>query len=441
MQEDDTYDASSVESIYDFAKRLTGKSLAEVAFIPREIVNSSNKGDLGSLVQSFYFNIHPNSDAGPDFERAGLELKVTGVVRSRDTSYRAKERLVLGMINYDEIIRQDWETSTLFNKCKQILIMFYLYEKDRPVIDRRFVLNPIIYKLEGPDHDVIKRDWEEIRQKVKDGRAHEISEGDTMYLGACRKGSGGPLENSKLQPNSKTLAKARAFALKPSYVTSLIPALDESGDIKGSRHLNFEESIHRKFSEFIGKSVIELADALAIGQNTKNQKSYNRQLALGILQRGGDGLRDLEKAGIEMKTIRLKANGKPRESMSFPSFDFIQIQHEEWEESKFFEKIERKFLFIVFRENPTGGEFLHKVFLWNMPYQDRLEAKRVWEETKVRVSQDATNLPGIRESRVAHVRPKARNGADKIPTPQGGLHVRQAFWLNQSYLAEILRNF
>jgi hypothetical protein len=73
-----------------------------------------------------------------------------------------------------------------------------------------------------------------------------------------------------------------------------------------------------------------------------------------------------------------------------------------------------------------------------MPYKDRLEAKRVWEETKRRVAVDSSKLPGIKESSVAHVRPKARNGSDKILTPQGDLQVKKCFWLNSSYIAKII---
>jgi hypothetical protein len=75
-----------------------------------------------------------------------------------------------------------------------------------------------------------------------------------------------------------------------------------------------------------------------------------------------------------------------------------------------------------------------------MPYSDRLEAQRVWEETKRRVAIDAKNLPAASESYVAHVRPKARNAADTLPTPQGEMVVKKAFWLNSTYIGSVVRN-
>jgi hypothetical protein len=126
--------------------------------------------------------------------------------------------------------------------------------------------------------------------------------------------------------------------------------------------------------------------------------------------------------------------------MSFPGFKFLEIVKEDWEESSFFEKIEKKFLFVVFSPKDSVDEIFQTAFLWNMPYSDRLEAQRVWEDTKRRVAMDATDLPGMTESRVAHVRPKGKDGNDKIPTPQMGLHLRQAFWINRLYLHQVVQD-
>jgi hypothetical protein len=72
-----------------------------------------------------------------------------------------------------------------------------------------------------------------------------------------------------------------------------------------------------------------------------------------------------------------------------------------------------------------------------MPYEDRLEAERVWRDTQRRVAINAQDLPGMRESRIAHVRPKAKDGNDKAITPQGDWRTKQCFWLNASYIAEV----
>ena len=73
-------------------------------------------------------------------------------------------------------------------KNAHLLLVFYLRDRDLDLLDY------IIKLVDGwqyPDEDlkIIKQDWEFINQKIKKGKAHELSEGDTFYLGACTKGS------------------------------------------------------------------------------------------------------------------------------------------------------------------------------------------------------------------------------------------------------------
>lgn len=435
------FDRSSVSSLLAFAKRLTGKSLAEVSLVPKDIATSQSKGDLGSLVEAFYFLQPPSSSREPDFPEAGLELKTTGVVRDAKLGYKAKERLVLTMINYEEIVTEDWETSALYRKCRLILVLFYLYEKDRPVVDRRFVIDPMLYCLEK-DMSAIRRDWETIKQKVVLGKAHELSEGDTFFLAASRKGPGGLKETLRVQPFSSVGAKSRAFSFKPKFMTALLQNHlngQEPEDSLGlSRGIKFEDAIQKRLERFVGREFEEIAHHFGLEKVSKNQKNFHRQLAVRMLAEGGDSVTELNRAGIEMKSVRLTKTGRPRESMSFPAFDFVSLVSEEWEESTLFSKIESIFLFVVFRLGSDNVERFVGARLWTMPYEDRVEVQRVWEETRSRVQVDARNLPGPTESRIAHVRPKGKNGQDKIMTPQGGLHLRQAFWLNSQYVRSIL---
>lgn len=435
------YDKSSVDSIVDFAKGLTGKTLAEAVELPKGIENKRNRGNLGLLIENYYFEISPSSSSEPDFPEAGLELKTTGVLKNAHGKYVAKERLVLKMINFTSIVDETWESSELLKKCKLMLILFYLFEKDVAVFDRRFVLDPLVYQIPDVDLPIIREDWERIREMVRRGKAHELSEGDSYYLSACRKGAGGMNELLLIQPHSSTGAKSRAFSFKPSYINTLIDGrARESGKLGVSRFMSFEEATRLRFQPYIGKTVDEISADINYFKLSPNHKGFLRDVAVRMLTDGKKSVSELDKAGIEMKTIRLKADGVPRESMSFPGFKFLDILNEKWEESNFCDKIEKKFLLIIFRTDSSGIERFERVKYWNMPYKDRMEARKVWEETKRRVNVDATNLPRQSESRVAHVRPKGRNGQDTLPTPQGGQHLKQCFWLNRSYIGKILED-
>lgn len=435
------YDKKSVESIFEHSLKLVGHSLSEVTQLPENITNTKNRGDLGSLVEKYFFNHKPESNHGPDFADAGLELKTTGVIKNKDGKFRAKERLVLTMIDYEKIINEKWEKSSLVNKCKLMLILFYNYSKEIPVEQRKFVLNPMLLDLTTSDIAIIRSDWEKIQKKIKDGKAHELSEGDTFYLGACRKGAGGINEKMRTQPNSSLKAKSRAFSFKPNYINQLI-----DGNLKNSNVLNvdskrtIEKATQLKFEPFIGMKIEQIIRELKLEKKFGKSKQLLRLLSIHILGNGNEFIPELEKAGVEIKTINLNKYGKAKESMSFPGFKFMEIINEEWEDSSFYEKIERKFLFIIFKDDSDGNKILHKAAYWNMPYEDRKEAQRVWEDTKKRVKYDASDLPKISESKIAHVRPKGRDGQDKIITPQGNKILKQSFWLNATYITKVVSN-
>ena len=432
------YEKYSAQSIYNFALLLTGKSLSEAVDLPENLENLKDRGKLGTLVEKYYFNHEPPNDHNPDFPEAGVELKVTGVKKNKSGKYVAKERLVLTMINYDHIVKESWHSNHFYNKCKRMLIMFYLFTKDVPVVERRFVLDPLLYEIPESDLPIIRSDWEKIQGKVLQGKAHEISEGDTFYLGACRKGAGGTKEKLRTQPFSEVGAPARAFSFKQNYLNQLILGSQSVSLLGASPKLSIEEATQERFGKYIGDSIDELSLAMNHFKRDKNHKGFHRELATKILAKGGSSVSEIEKAGIEMKTVRLQVSGKPKESMSFPAFDFLKIGSEVWEESSFYEKVERKFLFVVFKVDSNGVERLEKVGYWNMPYEDRLEAERVWSDTQRRVAINAHDLPGMTESHVAHVRPKAKDGNDKGLTPQGDMRTKQCFWLNASYIADVV---
>lgn len=434
----DKYDKSSVDSIFAYSALLTGKSLDEVVTLPGEVENLKNKGDLGRLVEAHFFEIDP-SNQQIDFPEAGLELKVTGLLAKSDGSLAAKERLVLGMINFHALIEEDWETSYVFIKCQLMLILFYLYNKDVPRVDQKFILPPLLYQITAWDEEDLKRDWQTIRAKVLAGKAHELSEGDTFLLGACRKGSGGEKEALRSQPKSEILAKGRAFSFKTSYLNRIIqrhqlgsaPAEPTSGG-------SFEDEILEKFEPYLGKSVFSISEELNFFKSGKNHKGFLSDLSRRMLGTSKKALPEFQDNAIEMKTVRLKANGEPAEGMSFPKFEFLDIANQVWEDSDFFEKLERKFLLVVFALDANEELRLNRVFFWNMPFEDRLEAEAVWAKTKTLVLESSVKFPKQSETRVAHVRPHGRLGADKLPLPDGTLHAKQSFWLNRKYIASVL---
>ena len=435
------YDKASVDSIFSFSKQLTGKSIGQFAPPGAPELNSNHKGELGTLVEKWFFRHTPPNNTEPDFAEAGLELKTTGVVRHK-SGYRAKERLKLTKLNFHTVVDESWETSTLVRKCRRMLILFYLYSGELKTLDRPFILPPLLYNLLGDDGPTIRNDWLAIRAKVLQGKAHEISESDTYYLGAARSGQGGSKERKVDQPFSDEKAWARALVFKQSYVSSLVANHGSSLTAMGVKDaLTFEGLVAERFRPYFGKSVRQIREEV-MSENLSNKiKNLNSLLAKRILADTDGEILELTKANVVVKTVTLNHRGTPKESMSFPAMNFRKVAHETWEESDLFETFEtKKFLFVVFAKDQAGIEKLLKVGFWNMPHSDFQELGIVWQNTKDAINADRPVFPQSGENPVGHVRPHAARASDVMDFPSGRKVTKQSFWLNAKYLKTVIAN-
>ena len=137
-----------------------------------------------------------------------------------------------------------------------------------------------------------------------------------------------------------------------------------------------------------------------------------------------------------------------KESMSFPTLDFIRLSQEsEWEESELYNYLApTKFMFVIFHENEEGEYVFERVMFWNIPNADLDEVYKVWWRTVQTIKEGvqliptargmSNNLPKQSESRVAHVRPHGKDSNDVLPLPDGRNMTKQCFWLNNTYIAE-----
>ncbi|WP_455131745.1 hypothetical protein, partial [Prevotella sp.] len=130
-----------------------------------------------------------------------------------------------------------------------------------------------------------------------------------------------------------------------------------------------------------------------------------------------------------------------KESMSFPYIRFVDIVNQEWDESEWYKLLSSKFLFAVFRKSSDGDKKkmkLVKVFFWNMPYDDMLIAKSLWEDTKQKVNNDDfDNFITTKTHKVCHIRPHGTKN-QKVQTPKGDWVQPKCFWLNNDYILDIV---
>lgn len=436
------------EAILKRAQEIKGIPLRDIDTTGRL---ATGKGAIGTVIEESWFGYSPNSESEPDFPEAGVELKVTPYIRGRN-GIRAKERLVCNIINYMAEYDKTFDTSAFWHKCKTMLLMSYEHLADRPKGDFR-IDEAILFSFPEEDLIIIEHDWETIINKVRAGKAHEISEGDTLYLAACTKGANA--SSVRPQPFSPVMAKQRAYSLKSSYMTQVLNKYI-FGDVQNPRiirhwsflqNCTFEDYIIRKVSEFYGRTQQELKAFFGVESNAK---SLNEILLARMLNVSGRiaYTEEFQKAGIIPKTIRVQYDGSIRESMSFPTFDFIELSREDdWEESDLYNYLApTKFMFVIFQQRADGQYVFDRVMFWNIPNEDLEQVRLVWEKTVHIIREGvqliptargiSNNLPKKTENPVAHVRPHGIDASDKLPLPDGRMMTKQCFWLNNTYIAE-----
>ena len=463
------YDHTNPKSIEDYGKRLIGKTFQKVCdddmISPIHTIqsgieyedaheNKKRKGGLGELIEERHFHYRCNNEAQPDFPEAGVELKVTPYKINQKGVKAAKERLTLTMIDYFTVVNETFEDSHMWSKSRLILLIYYLYQQE--------IKNRLDYRIDyvtlfsPPEEDIkiIEHDFYTIVEKIRAGKAHELSEGDTLYLGAATKASSS--KDRRRQPFSDEPAKPRAFAFKNSYMTYVLNNYVVPGKvtyesiIKDSVEESFEDYVVDKINAYKDYTVEDLCAEFEI-EYEKKPKNLEAMLAYRILGVKGNQAEEFVKANIVVKTIRIGKNNKIKESMSFPNFKFKELIEETWEDSTFGNYLrETRFLFVVYKFNEAGDLRLKGCQFWNIPYAD-LEGnvRDVWEETKQVLIEGLkitvvngiqyNNFPKASNNPISHVRPHGRDASDTYELPDGRQYTKQCFWLNSSYILSQLR--
>lgn len=452
------YNPKDKKSIIDYAQLLKGKTLRQVCDPSILKHNYTGKGNFGQILEKFYFGYDPNSKSEADFFEIGMELKSSPLKQLKNNEYRSKERLVLSIIDYLKIVDQSFDENDFWKKNANILLIFYLHQAGFDILDYLIKLVDE-WNFPNTDLEIIKKDWQLIKQKVADGKAHELSEGDTFYLGACTKGANAL--SVRKQPFSKIPAKQRAYSLKQGYVNHIIASIaGETKEVYGklipsvavAKKQTIEEVVISKFKPYYGKTIEQILASTGVELNT-TAKSFYANLTKAILGIELDKeIEEFEKAEIIVKTVRLKENNLPKEDISLPNFKYEEIINEEWDDSNFKDILEHKFLFVFFQFEDEQL-VLRKVKFWNMPYADILEAEKVWAKTKDIVSKGKivkevigttryTNFPNKSFNSVSHVRPHATNASDTYPLPtkdkltKAKEYTKHCFWLNNTYVRD-----
>ena len=455
------YDETSIHSIVAYSQRLENKSIDQVNCeqhsyagvqqnYPQQQIeqNKKNKGGFGNYLEEAYFGKKNDNKSQPDFPFAKLELKASPLKTLSNYEVRVKERLVLNHFTFTDLDKEVFDSSHFKEKNEHILLVFYHYKNDVPYGDLKIQLSDVWNCLKE-DEFQIRQDWQTIVDKIHAGKAHEISEGDTLYLGACTKGA--TAESSmQVQPHSEIKARGRAFCFKLGYINHIFQILSQRKEHRNefekrllSANESFNDKIFSAYKPFLKKSAEEICKLLGRTYNPKDKSRYaNIAREIIGLNKTETNLYEFNAADIQFKTIRVEPNGKSKESMSFKHIDFCDIVNEEWEDSYFYNAITSKFVLILFKRDADELEYyLDRVLLWQIPKGDYAEFEKVWIDTRDKIKNgDYEHFIKISDNPVSHVRPHAKNAADTMLTPQGTQEKKKCFWINQKYIQEKILN-
>lgn len=453
-----SYESSSVNEILKRAKEIIGLKINQI--IPSDLYRSQklNKGEIGNIIQEYGFGIKANSLAEPDFIGESIELKIIPLTKGSNGYLRVKERTKVGLISYENLVIEKWESSHAKKKLSKIL--FIPVEHNYNDARNSKILDAFLYQVENEEEYLtIKDDWERTKQLVIDGKAHSLSESQNKILAPSRAGSGGQ-NDWVIQPFSSEKALRRAFSLKPSYTNIVVKSRQE-----GDKIINLSDDVHyhgknvidvilQKLSLWKGKSLFEfiISENIVLGSGKNKNASLIRQL-IGLKSKGT--VREFEEIGLTIKiTPRNSITNVAYEQMSFPHQPLASIIEEgDFEESQLRAYLQ-KFIFIPLlsdkkSEKDPKNIFFGKPVIW-IPNQIELdEIRKEWElcrdtlknglifTTKKVNSKKGfitqTNLPKKSETKWIHMRPHARNSSDvdKSVDFNGRYCVKMSFWLNQ----------
>ena len=495
---------NSVEEVHKHAKNAVGqksRNLVSEETVDKYYASPNNKGWLGNAIESDWFQIPNNSRAEADIPYLNLEIKVTPIKETKK-GWSAKERLTLNIFDFNDEYKRSFENASFLEKANLTELLYYQYLNNVDYPDMCIVnahLFDIMKDISEEDLLIIKSDWEKIVDKIKEGKAEELSDKLTKYLAATTKGAKTE-KNMTTQPFSDVKAHRRAFTFKPSYMTQFARRLmgDKTSeiifkDINELKEKSFEEIIVDRFSPFIGKTKRELASQFDVTIKEKNDKSSSALLARKMLNISSDiqETDEFKKSGIAVKIVTYDSTKKhiyPKLKeglkLQLPDGNYNVDPNEmlvvDWEESDVYNYLSTyKFLLVVFEKKNEETIFKGAKF-WYVPDEDLITVGQIWTKAKqifekgVELSYKSSNLKKgyIIENNlpsesgkgtVFHIRPSSKKScyipnkklAMRLPHKSTWINVpddkinefhdyymtKQSWWFSPGYMYEQVKEF
>ena len=437
---------TTLDQIIKKCEEIKNKKVKDIVSSENVLI-SADKGKLGKLIEEEVFGIKANSNSAPDFEKLGIELKVTGLIKYKKQDgegrkYKAKERISLGMINYISILDEPtFEKSHIYFKMQKTLYIFYEYRYDKPMSEWKIIDFKYVELNSSNNIQTLSDDYNVILSKIKEGKAQELSERLTKQLGACTKGTGKSLVK---QPNSEVLVKPRAFSWKPNHVNQIF--YNGGIEILESDVMNF---IINKIQPFHGLTIKEIYKEMNLSiPESKNQKDTIVNKLLGT--KSYAQIPNIQQSVFKIKNIELKNNGKLKEEVGLMNVNINEFENDiPFNESELYTfLISYKFLFIIWQKRGEDSIF-KEIKLFQFDSLLVKKAEFVYNDTKEKFlngmkleevkGRRMSNLIHKSNNQGFHIRPHGQDSKDITTTPFGQVITKQQYWLNGNEVEDVIK--
>jgi DNA mismatch repair protein MutH len=473
-----TPEDQDLETVLAHAKRLEGKTLREIAgLLDRpELLDRKGKGVAGQMLHAWFGVGENDSRAEPDLlnvkmpdgQRAGVEIKVVPLKAAR-AGVRVKERCKVTSIEYKSLLGEKWPGSRARHKLSVTLFIYYRYAGAATWPESK-VDRIVCWQLDkSPARYTIESDWERTLQFVQEGRAHEISEGHAAILGASTAGAGKDSKWVEQPIKPMVKAKRRAFALKPAFLLTTYgldknPSAYQQLPVSGVRDADADirDIIVRTLGRYVGRPLADIADELNIpdiaasgAKRPKHAASLLIRRVLGVMSDKKKVL-ELEALGIKPKTIPARdTDMRPFEAMSFPAMKLVEFAEETWEDSELRAHLENILMIPLLRRNRDDDyrdSRLGRPFFWTPMGVEEQAIADEWRMFQKEVQHGhaayrrvngrrASSLTPASSTQYIHLRPKGKDGSEDDIDPRGKPAQKLCFWLNQSFVQDLLTRF
>jgi DNA mismatch repair endonuclease MutH len=213
----------ALQKYIDIIEANKGKTLGEIfKSIPGDAHSHFKKGASGLIIENL-LGLENNSSPMADLEDLKIEIKVLPLNLNNN---KAKEPTQIKMINYMDLIHETWASASIKDKIETIFWIVYGVKKENGEFvsqDKYILLDWFIDVPNNESQKIFQKDWEEIKDYVKKGKADKLSCSMGIYIEPKTKGKNN--QDKRDAPDGKggvIKARRRAFYFKKNYTNSKV---------------------------------------------------------------------------------------------------------------------------------------------------------------------------------------------------------------------------